>query len=163
SFAEAGIVVLDQSLEVVGLLKRPKNILAREFIDGHVLEFVVAKDLAVAPRACRAVVLQKLGRMLLIVPLVERGFLFLGDRRAHDEDGNGHVFPPAPFPRRREAGTEWPKGVGGYKCDPARIWRLARQCRRILALAGVTVRYSAAASISAASTLAAQNLNSGIL
>src|SRR5450631_4414200 len=81
ALAEVGVVVLYQRLEVIGFLEAAEHLLARKLVDRHVLEFVVAKDLAVAARADGAVVLQQLRRMLLVVPAVEGRLLVLGDGR----------------------------------------------------------------------------------
>src|SRR5262249_29155102 len=59
-FAETRVVIFDQRLEVIGGQKALEYRFVGELIDGHVLEFVVAQDLPVAPRAYRAVVLQHL-------------------------------------------------------------------------------------------------------
>src|SRR5205085_12130736 len=101
---------------MIGLLEALERGLAGELVHGHVLEFVFAQDFLVAPRADRAVELQHLRRMLLVVPLVERGLPVLGDGGPHDEDGDCHIFhPPASSPRRRGPRTQCRMGEGSYK------------------------------------------------
>src|SRR5207244_13431891 len=54
-FAEVGVVVLDQRLQMIGLLEALERGLAGKLVHRHVLEFVLAQDFLVAPRADRAV------------------------------------------------------------------------------------------------------------
>src|SRR5690606_29975657 len=122
--AEVGVVVALQLLEVARLEKALERRLALELVERHVLVLVLAHDRLVAPRADRALELQQLRAVLLVVPAIERLLLLRRDRGFDDEQDHRHGFSSAAL---MAAGCGlWPGPASPD--DPAPFWRKSRSC-----------------------------------